>query len=409
MKKNIFYFLVTMLLVVIQLQVNAQTAENAIRLSQIGKYDEAEINFTALLHKDENNIGLLIASGFNNAWNKKFTSAQKRFKRVLQLEPNNTDAAKGMAYTFLYKGCYSKAATAFSKLSYHQPSSEEFQMALGLAYMNMGKKVKAQAAFEKVLKINKDNKEAHKYIKAIHAEKGIVELSVLAGLSNYDEETKFGLRQIQAGYHINHALFLYARYDNSLSMDNYNFLKNNYNANAFMGGIYTRWHHRIGSKFEYGSRSLPGSINQNIFQTEQTVFLPKKFLVKLGGAYITSNQLENEWMLMSSISIPITKKLKIEPHYYFIRRSSDEHRILLNASYQFSSNSDVAIGVFNGSEKNIKTNIHTNVFGIYSYSNFRIKGPVSAILLARYERDAFERNAFTAAFGLKLSMNTKRL
>ena len=92
-----------MLLVVIQLQVNAQTAENAIRLSQIGKYDEAEINFTALLHKDENNIGLLIASGFNNAWNKKFTSAQKRFKRVLQLEPNNTDAAKGMAYTFLYK------------------------------------------------------------------------------------------------------------------------------------------------------------------------------------------------------------------------------------------------------------------------------------------------------------------
>lgn len=408
MKTINFYLLFILLVSTTLIQVKAQNIEEAIRLSHAGKYNEAETVFTKLLDNDEKNVNILIASGFNNAWNKKFFAAKNRFQSALKIESFNQDATKGLAYSYLYQGCFPKAARIFSDLSKIHPSSEEYHIALGLAYMNMQKKNKANTEFEKAIKINNGNKEVKKYLSQIKSEKGIIEISALAGLSSYDNENKVGLRQVQAGYHINSEVFLYARYDNSLSLDNYFFLKNNYNTNAMTGGIYTRWHYLIGSRFEYGYRNFPGKISQNIFQTEQAVFLPKNLILKLGGSLLTSNQLQNEWMLMGSISIPVFKKLRLEPQYYLVHRIADEHRVLLNISYHFSDKTDIALGVFNGSENNSKTNIHYKVFGVYTYSNFHITGPLSGILLARFENDAAGRNSIVAAAGLKVKLNPKR-
>lgn len=398
-----------LLLVVMQMHIKAQNAEDAIRLSHAGKYNEAEKVFSKLINQDEKNTGLLIASGFNNAWNKNYRLAQQRFQRVLELEPANQDAAKGLAYTYLYKGDYTKAASAFNKLSTANFNTQEYHYALGLAYMNLQKKNKAFLQFEKVLELNKANTEAQKMSDEIRSGKRILDLSALGGLTSYTGEGKFGLRQIQVGYHVNNEVFMYARYDNSLAQDNYFFLKNNYNSNAIIGGVYARWHYRAGSKFEYGHRTLPGKMQQNIFQAEQVIFLPKNFSFKVGGSVInTTNQPQKEWMLMGSISVPAGNKIKIEPHYYLIHRSADEHRLLLNVSYNFSAKTDMALGVFNGSEKNIKTNSKNSVFGAYAYSNFLITGPISGIIFTRYEKDAFGGKSFIAAAGLKIAIDTKK-
>lgn len=406
MKKIIIKTIIALLFSIIYVQSDAQTIEDAVGLSHAGKYNEAEKVFTRLIEKEGNNTRLLIASGFNNAWAKNYKAAENRFNRALNIEPSNRDAAKGLAYTYLYKGNFTKASTVFNKLLMQDSYSEECRFALGLAYMNLQKKNKANKQFEKVLAINKSNTEAKKFIKEIESGKGIIDLSVLGGVSGSGGESKFGLRQVQVGYHINNEVLLYARYDNSLAQDNYFFIKNNFNSNAYIGGMYARWHYRIGSKIEYGYRSLPGKVDQNIYQTEQVIFLPKNFAVKLGGSIISSPQLQDEWMLMGSISVPAGRKLKVEPHYYFIRRLYDEHRFLLNVSYNFSAKTDMALGVFNGSEKNFKTNIKTNVFGVYAYSNIYIKGPLSATVLTRYEKDAAGRDSFIAAAGLKVSFGT---
>ncbi|MBK8608949.1 MAG: tetratricopeptide repeat protein [Chitinophagaceae bacterium] len=405
--KQIIKPIIALFISVINMPATAQSMEEAIAFSHAGKYAEAEQLFTKLINKDGANTQLLIASGFNNAWNKNYAAAESRFNKALQVDPSNADAAKGLAYTYLYKGHFAKAASAFNKILIKDQYSEESRFALGLAYMNLQKKNKAKEQFEKVLQINKSNTEAGSFIKEIEAGRGIVELSALAGISSADGESKFGLRQIQAGYHINNEVQVYARYDNSLSQDNYFFIKNNFNSHAFMGGLYARWHNRIGSKIEYGYRSLPGKIDQNIYQTEQVIFLPKNFAVKLGGSIITVPNLQNEWMLMSSVSVPIAKKFKIEPHYYFIRRIDDEHRFLLNIGYNISPKTDAAVGIFNGTEKNIKTNIKYNVFGMYAYSNIHIRGPWGVTVLARYEKDAAGRNSFIAATGLKVRFGTK--
>lgn len=408
MKKQFFKTAIITLLVFIQLNVVAQNMEDAVVLSHNGKYEAAEKIFIRLISEDEKNTSLLVASGFNNAWAKNYAAAKNRFNRALQLEPANTDAAKGLAYTYLYKGAFSKAASAFEKLVQKYPASTEYRIALALAYMNLQKKNRAQAQFEKVLAIDGSNSEAKKYDEQIKSGKGILELSALGGFSGSDDVSKFGLRQIQVGYHVNNEVFVYGRYDNSLAQDNYFFLKNNFNSNGFVGGAYARWHRLIGSKFEYGYRTLPGSTDQNIYQTEQIIFLPKNFSFKFGGSIITARRLQDEWMMMGGISIPAGKKIKIEPNYYFVHRLYNEHRFLLNISYAATPKSSITAGLLSGSEKNTKTNLTSNVFAVYAYSNFHIKGAFSGLVLGRYEKDAFDRNTFIAAAGFRIALDTKR-
>lgn len=409
MKKSFARLTGTVLLVLAQLLLHAQNMEDAVALSHAGKYTAAEKIFVKLIAADSRNTGLLIAGGFNSAWNKEYASAKQRFLKAQELEPGNTDAAKGLAYTYLYEGNFSQAASHFEKLVTAQPASEEFHMAAGLAYLNLHKRNKAAVHFEKIVQLNNKNEEAKQYLNEIKNNTGVIEIASLAGLSGSGGQNKFGLRQLQLGYQVNPENLLYVRYDNSLSLDNYFLLKNNYNVNALTGGVYSKWHKYIGSKFEYGHRNLPEGIKQNLWQTEQVIFLPKNNVLKLGGSFVTSNFFKNEWMAMTSVSVPVTEKIKVEPHYYYIRRQSAEHRVVLNTSYQFNPENDIAFGLFLGSEKNTILDTRNTVAGGFAYANFFIKGPLYGTALVRYEKDAAAgRNSFITAAGIKLRIKTKK-
>jgi tetratricopeptide (TPR) repeat protein len=409
MKKSLTWLTGTVLLVLSQMYVHAQKIEDAISLSHNGKYNAAEKIFSQLIASDEYNAGLLIAAGFNSAWAADYTTAKQRFLKAQQIAPANTDAFKGLSYTFLYEGSFKKAAAGFEKLLVANLLSEEFHMAAGLAYLNLHQRNKATLHFEAILRVNPANEEARQYLQEIKSTTGVIELSTLAGVSGSGGQSKFGLRQVQLGYQINPEILLFARYDNSLSLDNFFLIKNNFNVNTTGAGIYSKWHKYIGSKFEYAHRNLTEGITQNLWQTEQVIFLPENYVLKLGGSFITSNQLASEWMAMTSLSIPITEKIKTEPHYYFIKRLGVEHRVVLNTSYQFNPKNDIAFGLFFGTEKIAAINFKNTVAGGFAYSNFYVKGPLYGTALLRYEKDAAAaRNAFIVAAGLKLRFNTKK-
>jgi tetratricopeptide (TPR) repeat protein len=407
MKKMSCKILAVIILFAISLNSNAQSLQQAIQFSHSGSYTQAEEIFKQLLAKDANSVSILIAAGFNSAWNKNYALAKERFLKVKQIEPSNADATKGLGYTYLYKGDFGKAANTFHNLSAANPALEEYHMSLGLAYLNMLKKNKAKQEFEKVLKINSSNGEADEFINTIKKEKGKIELSTLGGATGIEGTNKIGLRQLQVGYRFNSENIVYARYDNSLGLDNFFVLKNNFNANAIVGGFYSRWHYRVGSKVEYSYRNLPNNIKQQILQTEQVIFFPKNFQIKVGGFLVNTQQPTKEWTLMGGVSIPVGKKLKVEPHYYFTNRIDKENRYLLNLSYKITDEFDVAVGVLRGKEKSEKGNIDHDVLGVYSYSNFKITGPLSGTLLFRNEKEALGSNVFTLALGLKLIINTR--
>lgn len=402
--KNTFVFV---LLMVCLQRTAAQTLQDGIQASHQGKYYRAEAIFRDLLSKDKKNISLLLASGFNNAWNKEYKVAKERFKKVLELQPANKDAKKGMAYVYLYEGSYVKAASAFENMLAANPSSQEYRMALALSYMNLQKKGKALHEFEKILQLNPAHQEAQKYIQEIKAGRGIIELSALAGNTIINDQSRFGFRQLQAAVHINSENFVYLRYDNALSLDNYFLLKTNEKNAGYFGGIYSRWHQRIGSKFEFGTRNLGEKGPQQIFQTEQLLFLPKNFIAKMGGSYVTGAQQPAEWMLMGGVSAPLNKKISIEPNYFFIQRQAREQRVLISAKYMFNPRADFGIGIYNGRERLSKTNVLNKTNGVYSFVNFPIFGPLKGTANARYEKDALGQNVFIAAAGIKISFNKK--
>lgn len=401
MKNTLFFVLLLLCLS----RTTAQTFQDAVRSSHEGKYYKAEAGFKALLSKDKNNIDVLVASGFNYAWNKEYRSAKERFKQVLKLQPGNADAVKGMAYVYLYEGSYAKAANAFQGLVNANPSSQEFRMALALAYMNLQKKGRAMKEFEKIIELNPGNEEAKKYISDIKSGRSVLELMALAGNSLVDDRSQFGLRQVQLGFHINSENLVFLRYDNALSLDNYFLLQSNEKTQGYFGGFYSRWQQRIGSKFEYGNRSLPQNKTQSIFQTEQLVFLPKNYLAKLGGSYVTTTGQPGEWMVMAGISAPAGKKIRVEPNYYFIQRVAKEQRLLLSAKYIFNSYTDIGLGVYNGREREAKQNIDNKIYGLYAYGNFPIAGPLLGTANARYEKDGAGQHVFIAAAGVKISFS----
>ncbi len=407
MKKVPYKILAVIILFAIYFPTNAQSLQLAIKLSHGGNYNEAEEIFKQLLVKEANNIPVLLAAGFNSAWNKNYSLAKERFFKVKKLEPSNVDAQKGLGYTYLYKSEFAKAANIFNNLSTANPALEEYHMSLGLAYLNMLKKNKAKQEFEKVLKINSTNGEADDFINTIKKEKGKIELFALGGTTGIEGTNTSGLRQVQVGYQFNSENIVYARYDNSLGLDNFFLLKNNFNTNAIVGGVYSRWHYHVGSKFEYSFRNLPNNIRQQILQTEHVFFLQKNFQLKVGGFLVNTQQPTQEWTLMGGLSIPVGKKLKVEPHYYFTNRVAKENRYLLNFSYKITDEFDVALGVLSGKEKGVKGNIDHDVLGIYGYSNFKITGPLSGTLLFRNEKEKLGSNVFTAALGLKLIIATR--
>ncbi len=409
MKKSLTWLTGTVLLVLSQMYTQAQNIEDAVALSHAGQYSVAEKIFTKLINQNTASAGLFIAAGFNSAWSGDYKTARQRFLNAQQLEPTNIDAAKGLAYTFLYEGSFYKAAAGFEKLITVYPSSQEFRMAAALAYLNKHQRSKAVMHFEKILQLNPKNDEALQYLQEIKSTTGVIELSTLAGVSGSGGQSKFGLRQVQLGYQINPENLLFARYDNSLSLDNFFLIKNNFNVNTIGAGVYSKWHKYFGSKVEYARRNLPEGITQNLWQTEQVVFLPKNYVLKLGGSFMSSKQVAAEWMSMTSLSVPVTEKVKIEPHYYFIKRLGTEHRVVINTSYQFNPKNDIAFGLFLGSEKIPALSFKNTVAGGFVYSNFYIKGPLYGTGLVRYEKDAAgNRNAFIAAGGLKLRLNTKK-
>ncbi len=437
MKQGIAIFL---LLARIWSATFAQSANEARQLATSGRHLEAGKMYKQLLEKDPGNPVLLLGAAYNYSWNGQYEYAGKTFDQVLALMPNHQEALIGKGYNLAWAGKYAAAKTPFQVLEKVQPGSWEVQKGLGYiylwqgnsylaigyfeqliltfpqqveyyialaqAYLQNGQVKLARIALESGLLMEPANMVAIGLLRDTYQQSALMDLDVLSGYSMTDGIGSFGLRSIQISGRVRKSLRLFARFDNSLSLDLASLVRQNQEARAFTGGAVVNWNPMLTTRLDYGWRLLPGQERQQMLSGEQVLFLPNNMALKAGGFLGLSRQRDNEWLSYLGIRIPVSRYYSIEPYYFYTRVENNptpESRIMLNNQFRFSKGYEVSLGALYGKASIRESNGNNNVHGVYFSSILPFNPYVWGLASLRWEKGPFHTLTVVSA-GLKLRL-----
>ena len=205
---------------------------------------------------------------------------------------------------------------------------------------------------------------------------------------------------------VSRKLRMYAKYDNSLSLDLASLVRTNAEAQAFSVGGIVPWGHKLTSRFEYGTRILPEDVTQQIFSTEQVYFLSDKLALKGGGFMGISNKLNNEWLVYGSVRVPISKVYAIEPYYFYARVEGaprPENRFLLNNQFRNEKGYELNIGAMYGIAGLPRDVKNDKIVGGYASGILPFSRTVWGQVSVRWEKAPFD-DLFGLALGVKVRL-----
>ncbi|GAB4497481.1 MAG: hypothetical protein OHK0019_31190 [Saprospiraceae bacterium] len=415
-----------------------QNLTEAKRLAENGQYAAAEKIYNAALTKNPDNIEALIGAGYNYSWWKQHEKARQQFEAALTIEPKNTDALVGQGYNAAWAGHYEVAKNYFKKLEQLQRGSTEAKKGLGYVALWSGKGQAAERYFENLilanpkeiefyialaqanlleneakrarialksgLQIDPANPVANELLEKTYALAAPIELDVWGGYSATDSEGRFSLRTVQLTAQVARPLRMYAKYDNSLTLDLASLVRNNQEAQAFSAGGVMTWNRQLISRLECGVRLLPDDVNQQLVSGEQVVIVSEKLSVKGGGFYGFSNKIADEWLAYGSVRVPLTSWYAAEP-YYFLSKVADapssESRFMLNNHFHTPRGYELNLGFFYGKAGVGEEVTDKNIYGSYVTGILPFSHRVWGMASLRYERTPFQK-LFATALGVKL-------
>lgn len=417
-----------------------QNLAEAKRLAETGQHAAAEKIYDAVLAKNPDDIEALLGAGYNYSWWKKHEQARQQFEAALAIEPENSDALVGQGYNAAWAGQYEVAKNYFKKLEQLQPGSVEAQKGLGYVALWSGKGQAAERYFENLilanpkeieyyialaqanllenearrarialksgLQIDPANPVANELLEKTYALASPLEFDAWGGYSNVDGDGKFSLRTLQLTAQVAKPLRMYAKYDNSLTLDLASLVRNNQEAQAFSAGGVMTWNHRLISRLEYGVRLLPDNVNQQLVSGEQVVIVSDKLSVKGGGFYGFSNKIADEWLAYGSVRVPLTSWYAAEPYYFLSKVAgapSTESRFMLNNQFRNPRGYELNLGVFYGKAGVGEEVADKNIYGSYVTGILPFSQRVWGMASLRYERAPFQ-DLFAAALGVKLRL-----
>lgn len=315
------------------------------------KYSEAREQFELALTIDPSNADALVGNGYNLAWSKQYTAAKSSFQKLGNLNPGSIEARKGLAYVSLWEGNSVAAMKYFEELILEDSKQIEYYIALAQAYLLDHQIRKARIALRSALLIEPDNRIAEDLLQRTYGLAAPVELDIWSGYSGIGDMGKFSLRMVQLTAQVSNNLWMYLKYDNSLSMDLASLVRTNQDAQAFSIGAVTPIGKRYVSRVEYGARFLPENVVQHIFSTEQVYFPSDKFSLKLGGFLGISDSLNTEYLVYGSVRVPLSSTYAIEPYYFFSRVEGApraENRFMLNNQFRNKKGYELNLGAILG-------------------------------------------------------------
>ncbi len=439
----VFKILIVLFLIASGNKLSAQYGqlESIRQLATSGQHEQADVQLQGLLEQYPDFLPAKLLQAHNNAWRHKYQLAQQQFREILTSRPGNKEALIGLGYAHAWNGELSKAIYPFNAVLRSDPKNEEALTGLGIGYLRanngaaalhhykvltrtypdkaehylglarsyamLAQNYQARKALFKALKLDPDNPEARDLAGRISTEKAGVEIDAIGGFSNVDDEQRIGLRMAQLSFHYDERWTFYGRYDNSLSQDNIDFLRQKSRAASGWVGAFAAWSPRLATRMEYGLRSLPGQQLQNMLKVEQVIFLPQGFSLKIGG--FSTLDAGNEWLVSTGIYVPVGKSFSIEPTWYYSRNSSDgvgQHRILLASKIRLPKGYEVTAGGFYGNPKfqgELLPGMHSKVTGAYLMGVLPFSERLWGLLVVNHERGVFSTSTVLAA-GIKIRL-----
>lgn len=370
------------------------------------QHDRANEKFEAALALDPGNAAALVGKGYNLAWQGQYAAAKRPFAELERLQPGSTEAHKGLGYIHLWQGDGKTAIGYFEKLVLENPREIEYYIALAQSYLIENKIKKARIALRSGLQVDSANRVANELLKSTYGTAAPLELDVWAGYSETGGSDKFNLRTVQLSGQVAKKLRMFLKYDNSLTLDLASLVRTNQDAQAFGIGAVVPWNNKLTSKFEYGTRLLPDNVTQQIFSTEQVVFLSDKLSLKGGGFFGPSNKLADEWMAYGSVRVPLTKGWAIEPYYFHSRVENApraENRFLLNNQFRSGSGYELNLGMLYGKAGVGSEVQEDNIYGAYVTAILPFSQTVWGMVSLRWEKAPFDELT-VAALGVKLRL-----
>lgn len=371
-----------------------------------GQTQQASTKFDQVLALDPNNADALVGKGYNYAWAKQYSAAKSPFLTLEKLQPGSAEGRKGLGYVYLWQGNGAVAIDYFEKLVLDFPQNIEYYIALAQSYLVENQIKKARIALRSALKIDSTSQVASELLQHTYGTSAPLELDLWLGYSRANEMGAFNIRTVQLTGQVSKKLRMFLKYDNSLSLDLSSLVRAEQEAQAFSIGAILPLHKQLTSKFEYGTRILPQGVTQQVFSTEQVIFLPKRLSLKAGGFLGTSNKLENEWLAYGSFRVPVGKLYAIEPYYFYSRVEKalrPEHRFMLNNQFRIPSGYELNLGALYGTAALSSETGEDNIFGGYATVLLPFSQTVWGQLSLRWEKSPFDELK-AAAFGIKLRL-----
>ncbi|MCB0566390.1 MAG: tetratricopeptide repeat protein [Phaeodactylibacter sp.] len=373
-------------------------------LSWSGQYRQSIDAFNAILQQQPGQTDALVGLGYAFSWSGAGSQAIDAFQRAIEQAPDNTDARKGLGYAYLADRDPQSAIQVFEYLARDYPEVTEYHIALGKARLLAGRHNAAKQSFEEALATDPSNGEAQLLLAISRTQGSALEMDIWGGYSKVEEASRTGLRLLQALYRINRHYSVFARFDNTLSLDNLDFVNRNSNASSLWGGVLAGWNDRLATRLEYGLRFFPERNTQQQARLEQVFYIHNGFSLRLGGWAGFSSDFPTEWYSYAGLYIPVNQYLALEPSFYYGKdglNSVNQQRAVLAAKLLLPQGPEFTLGGFFGKANLGIEGIPDEISGGYLLALIPLNDWLSGQLAANYEKGNFA-SATVLAAGLKL-------
>lgn len=360
-----------------------------------GKDALSEADFNQVLSQNPNDLEALVGLGYNYAWAERYSEAETTFKRALGVAPDNVGAQKGLGYAYLWSDRSNEARTIFEQVAAANPSDAEARTAIAQADMQSGRTRSAIRSYKEALQLEPSRTDAIQGLRAAYGAPALIELSVWGGTASGGGDA--GLRLVELASWINEATRIWARYDNSLSLDNPALARSNLDARTYYGGVLRKFGEAWFGLFEFGYRDLPAGANQEIYKAEVTN-LSNNRAAKLGGQISPHSDGYTDELVYAGYNFPLGERWRVEPTAFYSNTggaNDDEYRGVLFAEYKAPKGWTIGGGAGGGY---INSNIPDGSGGVFvanALASVPVGGYHSLYASVRYEDNPF--NDFVVA------------
>ena len=305
----------------------------ATALSWQGKYGEADAEYARVLEQQPGNLEALIGRGYNYAWNKQYKEAEQQFKAALAIAPDNVGAQKGLGFTYLWSNRPAEALEVFEPLEKNAEDDAELQAAIGQAHLDLKHYDDAEQYFERALILAPGRPDAAGGLALIKGQKQTVDLIAWVGDTSNDGGS--GLRELIAGYWFSQDTRVWARYDNSLSLDNPSLARSGEKAETYYLGAFTSVGDNWRGVVELGTRDLPDNADQQVYKLEVINFSDRN-VFKLGGQVSPHSDDYTDKLIYGTYGFPVSDNWRLEPALFLSQSGlaeDSEWRAILFAEY----------------------------------------------------------------------------